>query len=358
MATKTELLRLLEASGLEYDCLESGEAWLLAAPALGARMLGAGLGEENAFWTNPRLSARGWSEGGNAGGERSWLAPESGPGGLFFSGDGTWEVPPLLDPGSYEAITGDPDRLVYRNDFGARSAEGRSFELSLTRSMGIAEVGDAPPCLRIDFAHELANRGSEAIDGLIGLWSILQLPASGPGLVLFSTLSDARAAIPLRPYFVALPPGVAGSTGRLAWLRVEGGSRYKVGLPALDCGGAVALIRRATLPADRGRPWLLTALSFRVDPLGLYLDKPSHIGPESVGNGDAAQAYNDPGRGELAFCEIEAHAPAPRLEPGQSCAAGLAITVASLGAQELDGFLAERLGMEGFAHPLLAGLGE
>ncbi len=353
MATKTELIRLLEASGLEYHCLESGRAWLLAAPALGARMLGAGLGEENAFWTNPRLSARGWSEGGNAGGQRSWLAPESGPGGLFFTADGTWSVPPLLDPGSYKAITGERGALGYRNDFGAQSADGRGFELSLTRRMRIAEVDDAPPCLRIDFVHELANRGSAAIDSRVGLWSILQLPASAPGLVLFSTLSETRGASPFRPYFVALPKEAAGAAGRLAWLRVAGGSRYKVGLPARDAGGAVAMIRRATLPLDRTRPWLLTALSFPVDPLGLYLDKPSHTGPGSEGNGDAAQAYNDPGTGELAFCEIEAHSPAPRLESGQSLAAGLSILVACLGTEELDGFLAKRLGMEGIPLGLL-----
>jgi hypothetical protein len=28
------------------------------------------------------------------------------------------------------------------------------------------------------------------------------------------------------------------------------------------------------------------------------------------------QVYNDPGTGPLAFCELEAHAPSVRLEPG------------------------------------------
>ena len=47
------------------------------------RILGAGIGEENALWTARSFSTRGWSDGGYAGGARTWIAPEEGPYGFF-----------------------------------------------------------------------------------------------------------------------------------------------------------------------------------------------------------------------------------------------------------------------------------
>jgi hypothetical protein len=54
-----------------------------------------------------------------------------------------------------------------------------------------------------------------------------------------------------------------------------------------------------------------------VDPRGTYLDAPWFGPGVGTSGGDAVQAYNDSGTGELAFSEIEAHAPAARLEPGE-----------------------------------------
>jgi hypothetical protein len=51
------------------------------------------------------------------------------------------------------------------------------------------------------------------------------------------------------------------------------------------------------------------------DPGGLYLDRPLSA-PESPG--DALQAYNSPLSGREAFCELECHAPAARLAPGEA----------------------------------------
>ena len=202
-----------------------------------------------------------------------------------------------------------------------------------------------PAALVLDFRHELRNAGASTIDRRVGLWSILQLPCEEAGTVLFSLNPKLRGAeARLRPYFVAPPPGVMGSADQAAWLRVEGGRRYKVGLAAEDAAGTVLHVRRSR--EGEGNSYLLVVMSFAVQADGVYLDKPAHSGPEALRNGDAVQAYNDPGRGELAFCEIEAHASAALLEPGESCIADIEVTIARLGGDEMHAYLSSIPGME------------
>ncbi len=115
----------------------------------------------------------------------------------------------------------------------------------------------------------------------------------------------------------------------------------------------IAFLRRARL-GDARAPWILTAQRFAVDPAGTYLDKPeppsgaaatgSASGTAALGNGDAAQAYNDPGTGDWAFCEIEAHAPAVELLPGESQAADIEILVARSDEQGMRRILSSELG--------------
>jgi hypothetical protein len=348
MLTKLGLITLLEASGLAFDLVESGSRWMLVAPGLGARIMGAGIDEENAFWVSPELAQGPWDKGGNAGGMRTWLAPESGPGAFFFSSDGLdWRVPPDLDPGNYEAISALTGWRNYRTILEASAADGARFPISITRSMRLSEKVPAHPAtLVFDFRHEVRNLGTSTVDRRIGLWSILQLPCAEVGTVFFALTSrHAEGDSCLRPYFVALPPGVSGLSGKWAWLRVRGGSRYKVGLGAKDSNGTVLHIRRSSVAGSDRNSYLLVAMRFAVDPAGVYLDKPSHRGTEALMNGDAAQAYSDPGKGDRAFCEIEAHSGAACLGPGESDISEIEVTVARLKRNELAEYVAERLGM-------------
>ncbi|MFZ4615151.1 MAG: DUF6786 family protein [Rectinemataceae bacterium] len=348
MLTKAALIDRLRHSGLGFDLLESGSRWMLIAPALGARIMGAGIDEENAFWVSPDLARGPWDEGGNAGGMRTWLAPESGPRAFFFSPDGLeWGVPSELDPGNYEAISGLSGWRSYSTQLVATAADGGCYPISITRSMRLAgKAPTRPSTLVFDFRHEFKNLGTSIIEGRIGLWSILQLPCEEPGTVFFALSSLQREGDScLRPYFVELPPGVAGVAEDCAWLKVCGGSRYKVGLAAKDSEGTVVHIRRSSAAESNRNSYLIVAMRFAVDPDGVYLDKSSHIGTEALMNGDAVQAYNDPGKGDRAFCEIEAHSSAARLAPGESDISEIEVTVARLKRNELSEYVSERLGM-------------
>jgi hypothetical protein len=332
--TRDELLHALERDGIEHRLDISGNGWMVVAPALGARILGAGVGEENLLWTAPRFSTRGWPDGGNVGGARTWIAPEGGPHGFLFSADGArWDVPRELDPGDYRPSPADAGWIAFRNTFTARSADGASYPVAITRSMRIEGLpaGNAPsPAaeVRIRLRHEIENMGSTPLDRRMGLWCIVQVPSEKTGTILIP-LSEGAPAGSVRPYFAELPPDVLRSSGRAVLLKALGGQKYKIGVPASAAAGSIAFVRPARYDAGAADRWTLVSLRFAVDPSGIYLDRPSY-GPEAESTGgDAVQAYNDPGTGDLAFSEIEAHTPAVRLDPGERQLFRVDVTIAT-----------------------------
>jgi len=354
MRTRSELARLLEKSGIGFTVVESGRSWMIVCPALAARIMGAGVGEENAFWVPPVLSTRGWADGGNAGGQRTWIAPEGGPAGFFSAQDGTtWSVPRDLDPGHYRAAPAPAGGVGFRTELEARTARGASRRISLLRQMtleeGTAGLGAAGAgaldgfgpltsahALTIRFRHELGNVGGSTLNRTIGLWSIIQLPCEVQGTIFFAARHTGAS---LTTYFGALPGECMGDAGSAGWLRVKGGTRFKAGMSPASFAGTMGFVRRARPAGSGSAPFILTVMRFAVDPAGTYVDKASHVVPSAPANGDAAQAYCDPGTGDRAFCEIESHAPAPLLAPGASEGQDVLITVAGVEEQELRGFL-------------------
>jgi hypothetical protein len=334
--TRDELLHALERDGIEHMLVNARDGWMIVAPALGARILGAGIGKENALWTAQSFSTRGWSEGGNAGGARTWIAPEGGPHGFFFSAGGTrYDVPRELDPGEYRPARADEGWIAFRNVFTARSADGASYPVAITRSMRIEEVAapQAPgrsSAVRILFRHEIENTGTTPIDRRLGLWCIVQVPSEKTGTIIIP-LRDGAPAGSVHPYFADLPTGVLRTSGRTVLLKALGGRKYKIGVPAQAATGGIAFVR----PSRAGKGWILVSLDFAIDRSGVYLDRPSYgPGAESSG-GDAVQAYNDTGTGDLAFSEIEAHAPAATLGPRERQSFQIEMTIAARPEHEL-----------------------
>jgi hypothetical protein len=279
--------------------------------------------------------ARGaWEAGGNAGGQRTWIAPEAGPRGFFFSDDGSpWGVPAEIDPGNYTPVAAEEGWLSWRSAFTARAADGARFPVAVTRSMRIARRPEEPDdgsVLRIRFRHTLENAGSAPIDRRIALWCVVQVPSELAGTILIpmreaGDAGEAGEAAAVRPYFGALPPGVLRVAGGVVYLKALGGRKYKIGVSSAVSDGGIAFLGRSR--TGNGR--ILVAMRFPIDPSGVYLDKPSH-GPEAEGqNGDPVQAYNDPELNENAFSEIEAHAPAVMLEPGARQSCKIEMTIAS-----------------------------
>jgi hypothetical protein len=342
MRTKSELIRHLKDFGIEFETMESGRAWAVVAPVLAARIMGVGKDDENAFWVAPQLSTRGWGDGGNVGGQRTWLAPERGPEGFLFTLDGsTWSVPFDLDPGRYAPRPGSEGRRCYGSDLDLRTAAGDLRVLSVERSMGIE---DGPrgmsAAMEISFRQRLVNRGRLPLARTTGLWSLIQLPCDRAGLVFFA----ARRPEVLAPYFGEVPALSSGHGGRVQWIRAAGGKRFKAGIAPSDFGGIIGFVRGSR--TDGREIFILTSMRFDVDPRGTYVDgSPSRTPPASSG-GDAAQIYGDEGTGPLAFCEIESHAPALDLASGESQSQDVHITIAKGSWSEIAAVMSEGLGVE------------
>jgi hypothetical protein len=299
VSTRAGLIRLLNASAVEHQLLETpAGGWALLVPALGARVLGAGLGERNAFWVSPALERCLEGKDWNAGGLRTWLAPELGPRGFFGREEGDWAVPPALDPGAYRLVKTRPAAALCRGECRISSADGTLYHLQIDRQV---EIGDLPgDAVRLSLRHCLRNLGPAAIGAGAGLWSILQLPCQPEGAMLLPDL-------PYRPYFSAPPADwVSRQEGKLQ-LRTAPGRRWKIGQRP---GGPEALLVHRRMQAD-GQ--VEVAVRWPVFPEALYLDKPL----AEPGPGDPLQAFNSPLDGREAFCELECHAPAVGLAPGQ-----------------------------------------
>jgi len=347
--TRSDLVRLLESRGTAFEVLEDGPRWALVTPGLAARILGAGVDQENAFWVSPSSPPpSGWF---NAGGQRTWLAPEGGPGGIFCGMDlAAWTVPGDLDPASYRPDHGEGAHR-WRAELHVRSADGSTHRVGISRSMALGPHPRIPGAMAIRFRHELSNRGDCMLDRRISLWGLIQLPCEEGGGAVFVCLTRPGAA-PV-PYFGEVPDPVPGDDGRAAWFRLPGGARFKAGIPASSFAGTLGFVRRSRLP--RGAPLILAAMTFRVQPVAAYLERAPALwrSPAAAGSGgdagdaspgDAAQVYQDPGTGPSAFCEIEAHAPAPRLAPGEASAEDILITIAAVDQGKLSDALAAGFG--------------
>jgi hypothetical protein len=284
---------------VEHPLLETpAGGWALVVPALGARVLGAGLGERNAFWVSPALERCLHGKDWNAGGLRTWLAPELGPQGFFGAGEGDWAVPPALDPGAYRLVEARPSGALCRGECRVSSAEGMQYHLEIDRQ---AEIGDLPGgAVRLSLRHCLRNLAPAAIGASAGLWSILQLPCLPEGTLLLPDL-------PYRPYFGAPPAEWVSRREGTLQVRTAPGRRWKIGQRPSGPEG-LAVHRRQEAAGQ-----VQVAVRWPVSPEALYLDKP----PDEPGPGDALQAYNSPLSGAEAFCELECHAPAAWLAPGQ-----------------------------------------
>ena len=353
MKTREELLWALERAGLESVVEETAAGWTLSVPALGARILGAGTGKENALWVAPSFRRGTWEEGGNAGGERSWIAPEAGPRGYFASLDGkTWNVQPSLDPGDYKSHNGTDGWRLWRNDFTLKSADGEQIRLALSRGSRISD-GPTPPdgakILRIGLLRKLENRGDEPLPHLAGLWNIIQVP-SGDGCVVLIPVKTRSKPAAVHPYYYKLPAEAISCTPGLVTLRMSGGRAYKIGVGPDASTGAIAALRWSRIEADR---FCLVILRFEVDPEARYLDRSSWEGEEGSTNGDPVQAYNSPALGENAFAEIEAHAPAAFLSPGECQSIKMEITIAESSGNSMQALIKSELGVDCFPGELL-----
>ena len=337
MITIEALRARLNQTGLSPVVLSGvGAAGAVVAPGLGAKVLAAGVDDENLFWVPTNIDAGAWCVGG----QRTWLAPELGKGGFFGSGESAWRVPAELDPGRYAPVrrrrgpaegggragktrgqrAGDkggaqggarPGERVcaFRCQMHLERSDGAIVRVALVREISLLgpPTGLGIAFQQLQVRSTLINRGRSRLRREAGLWNILQVPSESDGTILVPLRAGAENATPRRN-FGELPGGWLRRDRGLLALRARAGQRWKVGFPADRIHRSAAYLRRSRT----GPAWTLVVQRCRLQPSGTYLDKP----PQTVyGNGDALQLYNHFDAG-LPFSELECHAPARVLLPG------------------------------------------
>lgn len=275
-------------------------------PAFGGRIVYVGFGGANRIFAAPDFDAPDMWQG-NYGGLRSWLSPEGGPKGTYFSADfKDWKCPAGMDPGDFVISTQTPTTVSMDNAFSVVTNDGTQMHLSMGRDIAVgdrpASIGAAVRHMAIDFAHRLENCGEQTLDNVVDLWHLAQV---NPGGVI---VVPTQGRPEWRNYFQPIPEERYGETDDCLVVKINGSLRFKLGIPDRASTGRIAYIQ----PVENGQA-IAIIKRFSVDPKAIHCDRPEGKFDE---NGDAVQLYNHFTGDENAFGEIECHSPAATLTPG------------------------------------------
>jgi hypothetical protein len=307
-ATRTDLCEYLEAQSIEYLELEHPGGRSVVVPAWGGRVIFLGAGEQNRLWTSPDFRHNGlWPA--NYGGMRSWLSPEGGPKGTYFSADWeAWSCPAQMDPGRYHVTAAEPRRAVrLDNAFEVETNDGTALSLTMGRDCSVGErpaaVGGAVGHVGLDFAHRLQNNGGQTLEQAVDLWHLVQVVPGGVIVV------PTRGQPGWRNYFEPIPADRYAEHADFLVVRINGAQRYKLGVPNTSATGGIAYLQ----PLPGGEAAAIVK-RFAVEPGAVHCDRPQGKQEE---NGDVVQLYNHMTGGAEGFGEIECHSPAATLAPGE-----------------------------------------
>ncbi len=290
-----------------HELTHPGGGVTVVVPAWGGRIVFAGCGEANVLWTAPDPAhPQLWPA--NTGGMRTWLSPEGGPKGAYFSADWKdWSCPAAMDPGAYLVEAGaDADAIRMANEFTVTVNDGTEMHLQMGRDVA---VGDRPggldgvEHLGIDFAHRLRNLGGALLDHAVDLWHLVQVV---PGGCIVVPTADRPA---WRNYFQPIPEERYEEHDDHLVVRIDGARRFKLGVPNTSATGAIGYLR-----ARPDGTASAVVKRFEVSETAIHCDRPEG---DLDRNGDVVQLYNHDTGGAEGFGEIECHSPSEALGPGE-----------------------------------------
>jgi len=295
-----QLTDALTRQGLSPVRLTAERGHAVVAPELGGRVLSVVLDGVECLWQDPRVPADCRAPGWNAGGQRTWVAPEHAPHSLFYR-SAEWSCPPELDPGDF-AVAGRTGSDTVRLESRFRmSPEGRATMFALVRRIRVAAAGDG---FRLRVAQRVTVSEAGTPSRPYGAWAILQVPV--PGLAVVTLRRRTGAAPVFRDdFFEPLPDAWHARGDGWAAFRLTGDRQFKAGLRA-DALPARSRVDYFHPLAESGR-WLRIVQRTTVARRGCFADVP--MGNPSP-SGDAVQFYNHRAAPPLTYGEIEAHGPA------------------------------------------------
>ncbi|MBN1291598.1 MAG: hypothetical protein JXB48_07130 [Candidatus Latescibacteria bacterium] len=325
---------------------------LILTPELSGRVLGAsikGANDENLMWVDKTITDGSfWTKKPyfwNAGGLRTWIAPED----LFFVNEkkeaDSWFVPEQLDPAPFKVIEKTGTKASFESDIVLPANIGKDYKVTLKRSIELltsppSVLGSLPAGIEymgIDKTHSLTNNSDMVIGEdlpYVCLWSLLQVNPSGTMLIPIKAGADPKTSY--REYFNPLGDRLVVQNGIIS-VKIDGKYRSKIGVRPEAAGKGIAFLRD-----NRNGTGILFVKLFPVDPNAVYVDKP--WGKPSD-YGDAIEMYNDDGN-MGGFTELECHGPAKKLSKGDTQSHSLQLHVFRGSIKELEAIGSKLLGTD------------
>ncbi|NLI45507.1 MAG: hypothetical protein GX414_00185 [Acidobacteria bacterium] len=302
----------LTRQGLSPIRLTTERGHAVVVPELGGRVLSVVLDGVECLWQDPRVPADYRAPGWNAGGQRTWVAPEHAPHSLFYR-SAEWACPPELDPGVFSVAGRSGSDSVRLESRFRMSPEGRATMFALVRRIRVAAAGDG---FRLRVAQRVTASAAGTPARPYGAWAILQVPV--PGLAVVTLRRRTGAAPVFRDdFFEPLPDAWHARGNGWAVFRLTGDRQFKVGLRA-DVLPARSRVDYFHPLGVAGR-WLRISQRTTVARGACYADVPGgHPSP----SGDAVQFYNHRAAPPLTYGEVEAHGPAG----GTGCPSNLSVS--------------------------------
>ncbi len=292
--------------------LRNGNSAIAVVPAWQGRVMTSTSEGDSGFsfgWINHELIASGEIKphiNAFGGEERLWLGPEGGQFSLFFKKGKSfvfedWQTPAFIDTDPYELINSNDTSLLFTHDVETENYNGTEFRFRLEREIVLlsaertkAETGIAVEglnCVAYLTENKIINKGEKQWVKETGLLSVWMLGMYNPA-------PSVIVVIPIKPgdenvlgpkvndnYFGKISPDRLAVKGDHVFLKADGRSRGKIGIPPLRATG--------TMGSYDSENKILTLLLCRL-PEGKneYVNSAWEI-QKNPYSGDALNSYND-----------------------------------------------------------------
>jgi len=348
--TVNDLIAVMEKHTAVKILGEKNGVMLAVTPDYGGKVIAMsidGVDGNNLIWPNPKIGTdefwSGETRNWNLGGARTWIAPEAD---FYLDTQNNWFVPPTMDPGSYQFISQEDNKLVCSSEFEINNVKDQHYHLQIVRTIELLDT--APELVPSDmkyiglkFTHELVNLSDQIIGkdvGYAGLWSLIQLDPAGT-MIIPVKKDPAHDNVTFRDYgptnFNTVPAERMTVGSDWISVKIDGEFRCKLGFAPWAARNGIAYLRYQP-NSDEG---ILYLKEFEVEHEGIYLDRPWE---KQYDYGDAIQLYNDDGQFG-GFCEIECHGPAKQLAPNEKLGHTVTFSIFIGKMEQLKKIAAEKL---------------
>ncbi len=327
-----------EISTVELESVD-GRSRLLAVPEYQGRVMTStadGLDGKSYGWINYKFIEAGKVSpqfnpfGGE---ERFWIGPEGGPFSYYFKrGDEqvyeNWKVPAPIDTDAYDIERQSESEVVFVKDFKVRNASDIEFAMGVRRIISMLDKNDLETLLGVKIPdgvntvaykteNVMRNNGDFAWTKETGMPSVWLLSTFNPTptTTVFIPYDEGFSGKKVNDeYFGKVPADRLVLEGGVAYFKIDGEYRAKIGLPegsAKDICGSYD-----------SKAGVLNILKYTVPEGHADYVNGQWGEQENPFSGDVINSYNDgpteTGFVQGPFYEVETSSPAANLAPGES----------------------------------------